>query len=237
MSTDVLFEAAKAGDAAEVRILLDKDPLGVRAADDHLKTALHWAAERDHAEVAKVLIDAGADVEAKTTWGATPLDWAATMGSAKVADLLLAHGARGMNLAMAAGLGKLDLVREFLASGDAAEFKPGHDDLKEPDDHWPADSARRQGDLLSHAFYSACRNGQTAAAALLLEHGAGVNAKGVFGGTGMHWAAINGHEATVAFLLAHGADRTIHDAKFDSTPEGWAAEGGREEIRELLRHG
>jgi ankyrin repeat protein len=69
---------------------------------------------------------------------------------------------------------------------------------------------------------------------LLLERGADVNAKGVFGGTALHWAAINGHKDTVEFLVANGADRTIRDARFDSTPEGWAAEGQHNEIRELL---
>ena len=77
--------------------------------------------------------------------------------------------------------------------------------------------------------------GHTAVAALLLERGADVNAKGVFGGTGLHWAAINGHTDTVAFLLAHGADATIQDTKFHANPEGWAAEGRHDEIRELLR--
>jgi ankyrin repeat protein len=92
-----------------------------------------------------------------------------------------------------------------------------------------------KGDVLSDAFYRACRNGHTEVASLLLERGADVNAKGVFGGTGLHWSAINGHRQTVEFLLLHGADLTLRDAKFDATPEGWAAEGGHDEIRELLR--
>jgi ankyrin repeat protein len=91
-----------------------------------------------------------------------------------------------------------------------------------------------KGDVISNAFYGACRTGYTEVAAWLLERGADVNAKGVFGGTGLHWAAINGHEATVTFLVAHGADLTIRDARFDSTPEEWAAEGGHDKIRELL---
>jgi ankyrin repeat protein len=56
-----------------------------------------------------MLLDAGADLEATTSWGATPFDWGATMGSARVADLLLARGAKGMNVVAAANLGKLDL--------------------------------------------------------------------------------------------------------------------------------
>jgi len=182
-----------------------------------------------------MLLDSRADLEATTSWGATALDWAATLGSSKVADLLLARGARGMNLVAAASLGKLDLVSEFLDSGApfASLAKPAP---AEPDDHWVADSARIKGDVLSHVFYCACRNGHTAVASLLLEPGADVNAKGVFGGTGLHWAAINGHKNTVESLVAHGADLAIRDAKFDATPEGWAAEGHHDDIRKLLHH-
>jgi ankyrin repeat protein len=230
-----ILQAVRDGDMPVIERLLTADPRLVRASDEYLKTPLHWAAEHDRRAVAQMLLDAGADLEATTSWGATPLDWAATMGGTKVADLLLARGAKGMNLVVAASLGKLDLVREFLDSG-APLTSLGKPAPVEPDDHWVADSARMKGDVISHVFYCACRNGQTAVAALLLERGADVNAKGVFGGTGLHWAAIYGHKDTVEFLVAHGADLTIRDAKFDSTPEGWAAEGKHDEIRELLHY-
>jgi len=233
-SEAAILQAVKDGDVPAVKRLLSDDPRLVRAIDDSLKTPLHWAAEHDRHDVAKMLLDAGADLEAKTSWGATPLDWAATMGSTTVADLLLSRGAQGMNLVAAASLGKLDLVREFLGSGAPLASLAGRPAPAEPDDHWVADSARMQGDVISDVFYCACRNGHTALAALLLERGADVNAKGVFGGTGLHWAAINGHKDTVAFLLAHGAEVTIRDAKFHSTPEEWAVEGQHDEIRELL---
>jgi hypothetical protein len=112
-----VVQAVKDGDVATVRRLLSDDPRLARATDDHLKTPLHWAAEHDHYDIARMLLDAGADLEATTSWGATPLDWAATMGSTRVADLLLERGPKGMDLAAAASLGKLDLVREFLDSG------------------------------------------------------------------------------------------------------------------------
>jgi len=229
-----ILQAVKDGDVPAVRRLLNDDPRLTRASDDHLKTPLHWAAEQDHDRIAGMLLDAGADLEATTSWGATPLDWAATTGSTKVADLLLARGAQGMDFVTAASLGKLDLVREFLDSGTPLASLVRRAAPEEPDDHWVADSARMKGDVISHAFYCACRNGHTEVAALLLERGANVNAKGVFGGTALHWAAINGRKDTVAFLVARGADVTIRDSKFDSTPEGWAAEGQHNEIRELL---
>jgi ankyrin repeat protein len=205
-----ILQAIKDGDEQAVQRLLRDDPALVHASDEvYNKTPLHWAAELDRQDIGRMLIDAGADLEARTSWGATPLAWAGTMGSIRVADLLLARGAKGMNLATAASLGKLDLVRAFLVEGV-------------------------ERDVISQAFYGACRNGHTAVAALLLERGADVNAKGFFGGTGLHWAAINGHEDTIEFLVAHGADLTLRDAQFHSTPEGWAAEGRHEKIRQFL---
>jgi uncharacterized protein len=232
--TAAILQAVKNGDVPTVKRLLSEDPHLVHATDDHLKTPLHWAAEHNHQDVARMLLDAGADLEAATSWGATPFDWAATMGSTKVADLLLARGAQGMNLVAAASLGKLDLVRKFLHSTTPLASLARRAVPAEPNDHWVPESACMNGDVISDAFYSTCRNGHTAVAALLLERGANVNAKGVFGGTALHWAAINGHKDTVAFLVARGADLSIRDARFDSTPEGWAAESRHDEIRELL---
>jgi uncharacterized protein len=198
----------------------------VQEKDEYGKTALHFAAETDQVEAAQLLIDSGADIEALTSWGATPLDWAAVMGSTRVGDLLLARGATGLTLIVAGGLGKLETVKSIIESGAdlSAHRRRGAPDT--PDDHWPVDSAHIQGDVLSDALFAAARNGHTEVVEYLLDHGAQIDAKGVFGGTGLHWAAINGHEKTVALLIARGASLTIRDERFDSTPEGWANEGG-----------
>lgn len=202
------LEAAKNGDVATIVSLLDVDPQLVSAAGDHNKTALHWAAEKNHAEIAQTLIEAGADIEARTSWDATPLEWAAVMGSGAVADLLLEKGAGGFTLVTAAALGKLSDVKKFAGAG-------GHN--------------------ISDALHSAARNGHRETVAYLLGLGGDIDAKGFFGATGMHWAAINGHRETVEFLLAHGADTSARDAEFDATPEDWALEGGHNSIVEMLR--
>lgn len=77
-----------------------------------------------------------------------------------------------------------------------------------------------RGDVLSDAMYAAARNGQTEVVEYLLDHGALMDVKGVFGATALHWAAINGHRKTVELLIARGASLGIRDERFNSTPEG-----------------
>ena len=205
--------------------------------DEHGKTELHWAAETDDIDAAKRLLDAGADIEAKTAWGATPLDWAATMGSAGVGDLLIARGASGFTLIVAAGLGRLDEVKSIVTSGVDLIAHRRRGAPESPNDDWPADSAHILRDVLSDAMYAAARNGHTQVVEYLLDHGAAIDAKGVFGATALHWAAINGHRDVVELLVTRGASLEIRDARFNSTPEGWALEGGHIELAKLLERG
>lgn len=109
-----LVEAVKADDAGRVVELLGARPALARVTTEHEKTALHWAAEVDAVDAARVLLDSGAEIEARTSWGASPLDWAATMGSARVADLLLERG-----LYAAARNGHADTVALLLSRGAA----------------------------------------------------------------------------------------------------------------------
>jgi Ankyrin repeats (3 copies)/Ankyrin repeats (many copies) len=57
------------------------------------QTPLHKAAASGSTDVAKLLLDHGAKVDARDFLGATPLSWAATGGHKNVATLLLARGA------------------------------------------------------------------------------------------------------------------------------------------------
>jgi ankyrin repeat protein len=200
-----ILAAARDGDAAAVRELLARDPGLVGAVDVHQKTPLHLAAEHDQPGVAELLLEAGADIEAWTAWGATPLEWAGVLGSRRAGDVLLAHGAR-LTLGAAAGLGLLDAVREMSADG-----------------------------AVSPAFVQACRNGHTDVARFLLERRADVNARGFLAATGLHWAAINGHADTVRFLLEAGADPSLRDQRFDADALGWAREGGHDAVVALLK--
>jgi ankyrin repeat protein len=231
---DEFFDAIRHGETSKVATLLRNRPDLAWATGEHGKTGLHIAAEADQAEVARILLEAGADVEAQTSWRATPLDWAATLGSSRTADLLIARGASGLTIIAAAALGRLDVVVSRLASAGDLTSERRRAAPDSPDEHWPPDSAHLRGDVLSDALYAAARNGHAPVVEYLLERGASVDAKGVFGGTALHWAAMNGHRSTVDVLVARGASLTGRDARFDAMPEDWAREGGHGELADAL---
>jgi ankyrin repeat protein len=198
-------------------------------------TALHRAAEKDQPEAAEALLAAGAELEALVSWGMTPLDWAANMGSRRAAGVFLDRGAHWTHWS-AVGLGMLDAVQSFWHDDGTLKPGSGHRRAKQlGEDTWSwAEPTEDFGEIVSDAFYIACRNGHTDVARFLLDRGADVNFRGFFGGTGLHWAAINGHKQTVEFLLANGADTSLEDDQFHSTPLGWAHETDQKAIVELL---
>ena len=85
--------AAQQGDRESVRALLKKG-LDVNEAQGDGTTALHWAAIKGDAEMARMLVYAGANVRATTRLGAyTPLYLAAKGGYSDVVAVLLTAGA------------------------------------------------------------------------------------------------------------------------------------------------
>jgi ankyrin repeat protein len=110
-------DAAMKGDAAAVKALL-KEGADVNAARGDGMSALHWAAERGNAEIASVLLYAGANASAVTRIGQyTPLHVAARSGSPGVVELLLKAGAAVDALAVPSGATPLHLAA---SSGNAA---------------------------------------------------------------------------------------------------------------------
>jgi uncharacterized protein len=96
-----IVEAAKEGDTATIRALLQKKA-DVNAMDADGTTALHWASYRDNLEAADTLLRAGANANAATDLGVTPLWSASENGSSAMARKLLAAGANP-NLALLSG--------------------------------------------------------------------------------------------------------------------------------------
>ena len=88
-----MADAAMRGDKATVKALI-KQGLDVSAPQGDGMTALHWAAERGDAELAELMVLAGANVSAVTRIGLyTPLHLAAKSGNAAVVKVLIKGGA------------------------------------------------------------------------------------------------------------------------------------------------
>lgn len=117
--SDELFDAARRGDVAAVKALLDRG-VDVNTKFRYGATALSYASDKGHLEVVKLLLERKADVNVKDTfYGATPIIWAAEKGHAKIVEALLASGAQGRDSALQIGAsgGNLELVKVVLAAG------------------------------------------------------------------------------------------------------------------------
>jgi palmitoyltransferase len=77
-----------------VRALLVEDGGAAARPEEGGVTPLHWAAINDRGPVVALLLDHGAEPDARGgQLGATPLHWAASRGAAGAALQLLARGA------------------------------------------------------------------------------------------------------------------------------------------------
>ena len=102
-------------DKASVRELLARgaDPNG---ANDRGWTALHQAGYANDGALARLLLEAGARTDLSAHGeGGTPLAAALFWGHREAGDLLAERGVAPLNLRIAAGLGRLELIRGFVA--------------------------------------------------------------------------------------------------------------------------
>jgi ankyrin repeat protein len=210
---------------------------------------LSACASINNVEVAVALLDAGAEINGIGSW--SPLEEALYWSSNDVRDLLLERGASVHNLRIAAGLGRTDFIESFFNIDGSLRPEAGKiawpfgdpqdsnlpprtkNELQAKIDAWSNESQN----IINNAFVYACMHNRVAAANLLLEKGAEINAipPGFdYAGTGLHNAAVNGHRAMVEFLIERGADANVRDEKVNGTPAGWAEYGGHGEVRDYL---
>ncbi len=93
LTASSINDAARSGDLAQVRTLLQTNPDLVRSKDNKGGMPLHYAAIEGHKDVVELLLANKADVNAKANDGETPLYLAALYGHRDVAKLLLANKA------------------------------------------------------------------------------------------------------------------------------------------------
>ena len=204
------------------RALLDH-PEFVRAIDAAGSTLLHHAAAFGTLETMTLLIEQGADVNAKNRRGSTPLHWA-IHDEARVRFLL--EGGAAINakqvegrtpLFLAASLGNGNAILQLLLDRGADPNIATANGLT------PLMAAAVRGDVV--------------ALGSLVTKKANVNAQNGAGETALMFAATNGRPEAVRFLLERGADARIR-SKRNETALGNAGTAGVEEtVRLLLDHG
>ena len=112
-ASDELFDAARKGDAAAVKVALEKGaPVDAKWRYD--QTALFIAAFRGHTEVVKLLLERGAKPDVKETfYGMTAIGAAGQKGNAAIVGLLLDKGAKADDA----------VLRGAVSSGNTAVLK------------------------------------------------------------------------------------------------------------------
>jgi ankyrin repeat protein len=189
--------------------------------DDYGRTALLLVArETGDVEMARLLLEQGADVNAVDRGDDTPLTLSAWRGFRELTDLLLENGAEtdargpaGRFLLSCAAEKGLPRLFTILAEGGA--------DLNVRNENG--------GSLL----HSAAEGGSVEIAATLLERGLDVHEADRYGWTPLHYAAKKGRLAAAELLIGAGADldrRTLAGY----TPCSLAKEFKRNDVLDLL---
>jgi ankyrin repeat protein len=238
------------GDAATLRRLLSEDPQLVRARSEreHHATLLHYCAANgveesrqktpgNIVEIAEILLDAGADVNAETDaykgrW--TTLGLAATSCHPEAAGvqipllaLLIDRGAvidRPVGIVVPCLHNGTGEAADFLASRGAALDAEGAAGVGRVDLLKTLPATEQQ---LRDGFAWACEYGKADVVGYLLESGISLEAQQGGPATGLHWAAYAGDASLVRLLLAHGAATEVREGRFDGTPLDWALYGRR----------
>jgi len=187
----VLMTCARTGDARAVKALLVHGALVHAKESAHDQTALMWAAAQSHPDVVRLLVEAGADIRARSrTYPQTVVGVQTQRAGREELNYTVLRGG-STPLLFAARVGDEASARVLLAAGADA-----NDSL--PDG--------------TSALVLAAHSGHGGVAELLLDTGADPNAVGT-GYTALHAAVLRSDVTLVNALLAHGVDPDMRIAR------------------------
>lgn len=262
-------EAVVAGDVATLQFLLenDSDLIRARSSRRHHATLLHYIAANgvensrqttpsNAVEVARLLLDAGAEVDALADMYDQKCTTMSMLVSSShpadagvqrwLAELLVDYGAAldgpgsewQSAVLTALQFGYLDTAQALAKRGGSTN-------------HLAVAAGLGLVDDVARLFATADEKSKHAALALAAQHGhaevvrylldAGedpsrYNPEGFHShSTPLHQAVSAGHTEVVRLLVERGARLDVKDGIYQSTPLGWADYGGRMEVADYLR--
>lgn len=197
-----IHDAARKGDAKKIKALLQADPKLVADRDKNGDTPLHVACRHGQLAAVQVLIDAGADVNARNNYGAfTPGDLSAVFSSSNHQDpvsLLTVHGVDTSD--MKNGYTPLDLCL----------FASRHKEIMELLIAKGADVNAQAASGATPLYFAVLRD-QPDDVKFLIEKGANVNLPNAYGGTILDAALQLQYGSMIQILIDHGADVNAMD--------------------------
>jgi ankyrin repeat protein len=209
--------------ASKVRVITANAALFPNPTLDELRPPLQCAVLNDNAEIVRLLLDSGEDVNAYYR-GTTALHIAVRTQNLQLVHILLSTGAdvnagpHTIALQEAVGLGDMELVNVLLKAGANVNAAPS-------------------SPFGRTALQYAVESGHLELIRILLNAGADIHAEpsSLGGGTALQLAAIKGELGIAKHLLELGADVNAHGAdKFGRTALEGAAEHGRIDMIQLL---
>ncbi|MFC1636429.1 ankyrin repeat domain-containing protein, partial [Planctomycetota bacterium] len=206
-----LQEAAAIGDLDLVRSLIEEGAMIDGTEETYFVTALHRAATNGHKDAVELLLEKGADTEAKDSFSRTALYYASENGHIEIVKLLTAHGA-DVNTKDLNGQTPLDIA-----------FSRGYKDI----------AALLLSNGAKSSIHIAAWIGDLATIKTFLEEGIDVNKKDARNMNALHYAAREGHKEMVELLLANGAEINA-GASYNRTAAQLAMENNHSDIVELL---
>ncbi|KAL6914840.1 hypothetical protein FSST1_012600 [Fusarium sambucinum] len=222
---DALFTAAYLDDSTAVRLLLQhgvktetKDPM-------YKETPLICSTRKGSVDAARILLDHGANIEAKNAFGQTALLSAVFRCDKDMTQFLLDHGA---NIEAKTDSGQTAFV--------IAVFRHGEDTARLLLDHGANIKAiKDDGDIVILSAIFGHENKDTAQ--FLLAHGANIEAIKDAGQTALQLAVILNDKAMIQILLDRGADVEATDDDNQNVLIYAARDGESDIVQMLLSHG
>jgi len=169
-----------------------------------LVSSTHPAEAGLQSALVELLLDRGAAIDGLAD-DSSPVMTALAFGYTEAAETLVRRGAKITNVAIAAALGKLDLVRELVVDRSTLSRE---EPLKVPSwVHIPPDAPGQ----IERALVVACRFGRPAVARFLLELGVNPAAADHDNMTALHWASAAGLPDIVDMLLEQKAPLEVRN--------------------------